>query len=1708
MIALYIVNGDIDMSKVEPFKRSLLIFVRKNYAEAPILNAKGKQERENVLDPNGNPVTYVNNQGKTVNKKKVKKKKFKDVDYIFRVYTNLVGLDEYLTIKYEDSIKSKKEIKLDLVTMLDRGVSFLTRRLKRKGLPKEFFTLTRKVRTEILKLEELILSYDYEDGKFIGRTLRTVKSSYKNTYKVKIIERLTEIIETVFEVMNVTVSTKKKSNPNLGIPYFQFDLVKSLSKQIKKLGQDEIRKYEITKAMLKAQDDELEADLNKKGLEVVTTKIYHGNQQALVKVAYKAGFDKLKEVKQPKLVIPENASEDEIELLTVLYEGSKLEYESYLKKKNKMIEGVYSSSFLEYDENTGTREYKVFDNLDQAKEALKLKADKEDIRSNLFPDISIEDRENRTYSVYFPAGKGKSGGYHLKRYDESVFIEDEDRTVQVSDSDGNTKGIRRIVTVKKAFIEGTDEPKDVITSGKYKGFLLEDIININGRLLEGSYSVKINGKTYERDLIEDGELKFAVKDLEGQISTRLLEPYITLSEDGERLCIGIPSGNINKLDRDAMLKLSQSIATIEAKTQFPLSERLLNTPVSELTKEEKKIRRQHLKANSLNPFYYFRAEDYEIVRDTLGSVALSKRASDYLDSYFDKLTKRERSLNEENLKNYTALAVGGFVSEFKGKPFNLNNKQVEAMAWLDANDFSGVMALDTGVGKTLLSVGAIRKAMATETGEKRRFLFVSPSRLNGNIEKEILLFIKEKDKKETLSRLDEMDYQKFTKLFEEKGTAYFKKEYYACFFDEVNEILSKTKFFNSLSGLKHPRKILLTASSIEKDPVDLYKFVSVSQGVEYDKKGENAWAKRYACEVGGRRIGINPDPLIQQEFYKWVKANAYFAFKEDVNFKDIGQPVLCKPETKSISLKMNSAVAKEYRKLARELTKELDGMLKKYRDQVEDPSAFEYTEEVVRRGKKKEVIKTLKDYAKTTLPSTFKKLLTLTTDPEQILGEKAGKNPKLRESSRILKADPNDRVVFFCSNNKMAKKACENNAKTRPSTIHGLLTPTSVTFIQASNKTKTGFKTLAKITKKTDFESAKWLKKQEKIMRLGSEEEDASWAIKASQKFIKENEYVSTIVCTDAYAKGFNFQTFQKVVHLDRGKGFDSELLKQRTARVYRTGQKGVVDEIYLDSSLTGEDTIQDLEVGEVSVQEMQRLLNCRDQKFFMDIISKGMAQSLTESLDKVESTTGLEIAKGKDPNMDQTYLAHLLDPSDEAIAQFEQKKIKEDENPLLYKAELPTDRYSEFEVKLKDLPDFYAVPNPKLFPRMKNVSLAFDGIIRNSIIDLESLKRGPKDFFTKLLDMAGAMNTPKKDPNVNLIFLIEYLGNDEWIVSNIGNHDKVTMERTIDLETNKISNEELRFKGECNPKQLGAKTVFTQVLSANRNGMNKIEMTAYTGTDLKYVGTRVWPKFGYGGYLRTDFLRYLPISKDYISYEVFRYLAKVNEDLDRVLNTMYIANVYIEDLFSYEYGNYTDEQEDALDIAKRDIKQIDFHTNEILSAVDDSGKNIGVDFWANSEWSIGAIDMKFDLSENSTSMRVLSEYFKKKCIERDIEPTEYLQEPLPPFDIYDTECWSNFVNYQSKKDVLEVAKKYPKEFKIWYYSEAQDFQKEDLKGLDLPVRTASLKKASMDEDIDDSILKSVWGSIGREMMSKSRNSDLLREKHPEKLMELNKEEN
>lgn len=1268
------------MSSIKVFKGKLLPTIRKGFAEAPEINEKGKQIHDVVLDGNGNPITYTDTAGRNRTRRKVRKKRYREIDNLFNVYHYLADLQTYVNLRYEKALKSRKEgegvvLDLGLTEELKNGLSFLNRRFKRK-LSKESVSNFKRILTFMGEMETEI---EIIEGPFADRDalFKNLKTIGRNAKFKKLMKGLEEVILNFFEIMGMSISTKQKLNPETKVNYLQFSLKKGIEKELEGIeNEEEARLAELAAKMLSAQEKELENSLKREGYEVMSRAFFEGDSKEVVKIAYRKGIDSVVPVDKPAPFRADpNMTSDEIEAERRQYDRRPdvMAYNKYIKERESYVEGVYSASFLQQGTDPEALEYKVFGTVEEFKEEFRARALKEEALTNLYPEV---EKDGNNYSIKYKQSWGVS--YTLDRHDEPAFLEDEDRIVNLSDGKGNTKGLRRILSVRKALING--EPKNVITKGRYKGFLLEDMVNVQGRLVEGSYKIKIDGQSMEREMIQGGELKFLIteqsdpdKILDGRIKSRLLEPYITLSEDKTRLCIGIPSSTGSTADRKAMASLANEIATITSKLQVPIP--FEDADPKTLTKEQKSLMTKARKANTANPFYYFRPEDYEIIRDTLGSVAMSKAASDFLDRYFDQLTKRDRALNAENLSNFTPEAIGGFVEEFNGRSFQINNKQREALAWMDANDYSGLMALDTGVGKTLFSVGAIRKAMAEEEGENRRFLFVSPSRLVGNLEKEINKFIKPDERGETLSRVDEMDYKRFSDLMKEEGTPYFKRTYFACFFDEVNEALKSSKIFKSVSGLLHPRKVLLTASAMEKDPVDLYKFVTLAQGVEYEKKGENAWAKRYCAQIGGRNIGLSPDPRVRQEFMRWVKANAFFAYKEEVDFDEINQPRLKPPTTQSVSVKMNASVQREYRKVAAEVSREIQAMLAKYRDADYDPTSYEYEEERVMRGRKKVVTKVIKDLAKVTLPKSVKTLMTLATDPEQILGDKAGRNPKLSACSDIIKGSPNSRIIFFTSDNKMALKTAISNTKARPAKVHCVLTATSIKFFQA--KSKGGQKPILTVNKRTDTESAKFMEKSRSI-RLGSEkdtEEDASWAIRVVQEYIAENDYIGTVVCTDAYARGFNFQRFQKVVHLDRGKDFDSELLKQRTARAYRTGQKETVDEIFLDSTIGAEGNLEGQDAESVTIQEIQKLLNESDQEFFQEIIQGGMKQSLTESLDAVEDITGEDLSRIKRP-ISGTYLERLLDPSPEAQARFEVKETLKDCNPLAYAMENKHDRY------------------------------------------------------------------------------------------------------------------------------------------------------------------------------------------------------------------------------------------------------------------------------------------------------------------------------------------------------------------------------------------------------------------------------------------------
>lgn len=1654
-------------TKIDIFKGRLLRTVRKKYAEAPELNDDGKIIYEFVLGPDGKPFIP---EGKKRPKRKQKKKKFKDIDYIFEFYHIVCSLDDYLINLHEikiQGLRRGKELKVDadLVRLFREAVSFLTRRFRRNQLPEDFVKNAKAIQVLLNQVENKIdTAFEVTSPSFPTDEILRLARSQKYRSMVDMTHAL---VSQCFEFMKIPVTTKRKSNPTLRIPYYQFSMKKELSRQISKLEGEDADYLQAVSDMVMAQDKDLELDLRAQGYEVFTSTVYDGPRKQLVKIAYHKGISSLIEVKQPKE--PEqisgfnDMSEEAKERIRSKYTFERERYQDYVSKRENLIAGVYSAEFM--TEENDKRSYKAFKSVSDFKKALHREVVKEEVRSNLFPEVNYR-KDLGAHEILFSSGKG-GVSYHLPRYDGEDFLDDE-RMLQVTDGKGGGKGIRRILSVKSALVNG--EVRDVIVRGRYKGFFLEDMINVKGRLIEGSYMINIGGELQSRDLIEDGEVATIRRDGDGAIKSRLLEPYITVSADQERLIIGIPSGMSSRVDRETVSKLSEEIATIQQKLQFDIPEALLR-PGKELTPEQKKEKRQYQLANKNNPFYYFRPEDFEIVRDALGSVAMSKSAARMISDYFKKLTERDRALNVENLKRFTSQAIPGFKTCLpNGKPFNFNNKQVEAMAWMDANDMSGLMALDTGVGKTLLTVGAIQKSITDGTAGDKRFLMVVPKSLVNNLTSEARSKMDEQSFTVLKDRLDEMSYKEYTELFKEKGTGYFKRTYHACFFDEVNETFKKKSIFDSVSGLLHPRKVLLTASAIEKDPTDLYKFVTISQGVPYDAKKEKAWTQRYGNLIGGRFIGINKDPNIQSEFFRWVKSNAYFADKMDVDMEAIGRPVLQGlKKNDPVTVKMNRSVKAEYRKVSAELTRELQGMLDKYRDNVEDPEAFKYETDVVRRGKKVKVIKTLRDLANIKVNTLMKRLVRLSTDPENDKEMKARlpknyRNPKLDACKKILRGSPESRVLFFTQSARLAESTAKDNALTRPAKFHAVLTGSKIVFYKAKGKT---VKPFGRITNKTDMQ--KFRDTFGKVLLKTA----SGWNVEGIAEFIAENYNVATICCTDDYAKGFNLQRFQKVVHLDRGNGFDSETLTQRTARAFRAGQLDQVEEIFIDSTVTdprdteGKIDVSQLDAETINIQELQRLLSEKDQAFFTDIIHRGMNEDLVSGVDKVETVSGEELSLSRYGAITQSYVSKLLNPTDEAVRHYNDLQELKRENPITHSAVLSPERFEGMNEIVEFKIGHQIVPSEKVEDAIKKV-LDLSGITAHPLIDSKILITVSGSFNRILVVSKGSQD--KK-----ITRTIDISPKNREVSDGVEESRKVIQNPSILFDIFKptsIRNEEMK-SGRCSAKGWGTKTALTQISTASKLGLESITMVAAGnsdddgGYDGKLVGSLVWPKFGYDGVV--DVWSGEIRSKD---RRVLEYLIKIGSCTPDYMD--------VDEYFSCK-------------------------VSEIISAVDSNGRNIGVDFWNSHYFTFNG---SFDLSPNSLSMSIVNQYYKRKALEFDVDEEDLLTMDLPVFNLNDSSCWRRNV-MKNREEAISMIRKYPKEFKSVYYSDeelrryvnlAAEYNTALHDAIDDVTGFGLVRVGSSDSDIDDTLMKSIWSMIGERKLNISRKISALRELKPSKL--------
>ena len=97
------------------------------------------------------------------------------------------------------------------------------------------------------------------------------------------------------------------------------------------------------------------------------------------------------------------------------------------------------------------------------------------------------------------------------------------------------------------------------------------------------------------------------------------------------------------------------------------------------------------------------------------------------------------------------------------------------------------------------------------------------------------------------------------------------------------------------------------------------------------------------------------------------------------------------------------------------------------------------------------------------------------------------------------------------------------------------------------------------------------------------------WATFVLREIIGSDPSIKALVLTKTYALGQNLQMFTTVVHLDRD-SFSNEMMKQRTARAWRTGQKDVVEEYTMDAVYDAPDEKRDPTVDEVRkyIQESQ----------------------------------------------------------------------------------------------------------------------------------------------------------------------------------------------------------------------------------------------------------------------------------------------------------------------------------------------------------------------------------------------------------------------------------------------------------------------------------------------------------------------------------------
>jgi hypothetical protein len=681
----------------------------------------------------------------------------------------------------------------------------------------------------------------------------------------------------------------------------------------------------------------------------------------------------------------------------------------------------------------------------------------------------------------------------LRSVSDKALARLSDDVTRVSILEDDQKDLTRVYPTKWYKPTGSIFHRRVISDGPFRGIYLDDLVN--------RVAAKKPGFTYDPD---DGRvLPSSPKHGEPVLTTAKVKER---GEERTKLYVRIPFEREWTETRQALRRLSELEPSIK------------------------------YEEGSKNTSFTFGPEQYDIVMSVLRSGVLSGPATKLLDSHYGELQRVEKMSADENLEAHTAKAIGGFKPKIE-----LTYPQQKSLARLAAQNYSGLVGLDLGMGKTLIAIATFLELR--KQGEKRPFLVVAPKALAGNFSKEIHKFLKPEDAKALDDSIQVMSYEQFRTAASTgtwEGKAFSAKKFGGVVFDEAQYLRGwRSKMSRAAQSFDHPRKILMTGSVMSNTMDDVLTLIAIGDNVDVSdrKKGKDVRYlmrkfRNFHCEVvGGRTVGVKEKvellPKVwvdtKHAFQTFIRQKVIYASRR---MDDERLPTF-KQTTETIT--MPKAMEDEYRKRAQKLNKVLRGMVSLFRDKGVDK---EYLDE---KGRTKKVINPLARNKK--ISGAFGTKLKAAIDELNALGNNEAKSKAAAEVIwKHLEQKPKSRAILFSDSAPYVLENARTLSEEIPGKIHAACLAKEIHFYQNGKElTELGGK------------------------KLPLKQDGADWHQKVLDQTIAENgEIATTTLFGPTYQMGQNLQWANVGVHLDRDT-WNRQNTVQREGRIWRKGQKNKV---------------------------------------------------------------------------------------------------------------------------------------------------------------------------------------------------------------------------------------------------------------------------------------------------------------------------------------------------------------------------------------------------------------------------------------------------------------------------------------------------------------------------------------------------------------------